>query len=894
VRYVIFGFLVSLAVVFFAGCPSVLAPPEMPVRGSHVLVVQIAGESPASRTALPPKPEVDTYTISVNSGEGGNLGSHTFTAGLESYPVELTRAPKEGDTVKVEGFTGGVDGVKNAEGIYALPPDYTSSSSITITLYPLTEGTGNVNLSVSFNRNSGTDDEITKVTLKLYKSLDDYTSGKAPIKQQSYGMGGTAFTGTDSAVSIPIQYNNLDSGNYVVMIEFFRGTAGNIRVSHLVQTVIVRGGLTTNTWDGVSGPLDWTEDKVASSDANLEDISISGASISFSPTTYSYSVVKGWPEAETPTLSITKGAAGKRIEAKLNGETVSGSLTQLKQNGVNSLIITVTAQDGVTTQTYTVSYTYYNNSWRFDVAEGGNDGTGNGTGYPYKTVTKALEKIKSIYNGGTDWPGGKTNPVAFQINISGEITDAIEIKETGSLYDTLPPILLTGSDTNTNKIIAKESSRPLTITKAAVILGDGLTLTGGNNVSQGGGVHIKSGGSFTMTGGTISGNTATSGGGVYVESGSFTLNGGTISGNTAATSGGGVYVNSGPFTMNGGTISENAAGTSGGGVYIAGNGANVFTMNGGTISGNTATNGGGVYCDGPTFTMSGQSSITGNTAKNGGGGGVYVTSGNFRMSGQSSVSRNAATATGTGLKNGGGVYVASNGSFTMEGGSVDGNNAATNGGGVYIAGSGTFSMSGGSVSGNTAAGTGTTQGGGGVHIAGTGSMSGGDISGNTASNGGGVYVPSSGKFTMTAGSVSGNTATGTGGGGGVYVASSASNNNTFAMSGGSVSGNTATGTGGGGGVFFSGGTFSMQGGALIDQANDVWLAGKTITIQNDLTGTPPVARITPSLYSLGTPVLTGTAVASNYTKFTVTPKDAENWRIDSDGKLQPTPTIGIN
>jgi parallel beta-helix repeat protein/predicted outer membrane repeat protein len=77
---------------------------------------------------------------------------------------------------------------------------------------------------------------------------------------------------------------------------------------------------------------------------------------------------------------------------------------------------------------------------------------------------------------------------------------------------------------------------------------------------------------------------------VYVDSsGTFTMSGGEISGNTASYYGGGVYV-SGTFTMSGGEISGNtASSTSGGGVYVYG----TFTMSGGEISGNTASGSGG-------------------------------------------------------------------------------------------------------------------------------------------------------------------------------------------------------------------------------------------------------------------------------------------------------------
>jgi hypothetical protein len=139
------------------------------------------------------------------------------------------------------------------------------------------------------------------------------------------------------------------------------------------------------------------------------------------------------------------------------------------------------------------------------------------------------------------------------------------------------------------------------------------TITGNSGRGRGGGGVYVSFGTFTMTGGTISGNTSSSGsssygGGVYVG-GTFTMQDGTISGNTSSSYGGGVYVD-GIFTMQGGTISGNTSG-SGGGVYVDG----TFTMQGGTISGNSATTyssyysgyGGGVYVNGTnsTFTKTG-------------------------------------------------------------------------------------------------------------------------------------------------------------------------------------------------------------------------------------------------------------------------------------------------
>jgi uncharacterized repeat protein (TIGR02543 family) len=150
----------------------------------------------------------------------------------------------------------------------------------------------------------------------------------------------------------------------------------------------------------------------------------------------------------------------------------------------------------------------------------------------------------------------------------------------------------------------------------------------GNTVSGivSGTVYLISSGTFTMSGGEISGNTSSGhGGGVHGGSGTFTMSGGKSSGNTSSGSGGGVLVGTGSntFTMSGGTISGNTAGSSGGGVYSQSNAT--FTMSGGKISGNTAgTFGGGVIAE--TFTMSG-GEISGNTASSTNGGGVYISAG---------------------------------------------------------------------------------------------------------------------------------------------------------------------------------------------------------------------------------------------------------------------------
>ena len=218
-----------------------------------------------------------------------------------------------------------------------------------------------------------------------------------------------------------------------------------------------------------------------------------------------------------------------------------------------------------------------------------------------------------------------------------------------------------------------------------------------------------------------------------------------------------------------------------------GTGGTLKMNSGSEISGNTntATFGGGVLVNGGTFTLDG-GTISGNEAthaSNGRGGGVYIASGTFDMP----TSSTAVVMANSALY-GGGAYKATSGTFDMSGGTIGGipQNSALNGGGVYIEG-GTFTMNGGTIGGSTT-----------------------DCNG--ASNGAGIYVDSGNLSISGSALIRGNTATGSNGGGGVYFQGTS-----FSMSGGiiggTVPGNNNKGTNGGG-VYLAGGTFTMTAGTI--------------------------------------------------------------------------------
>jgi hypothetical protein len=125
------------------------------------------------------------------------------------------------------------------------------------------------------------------------------------------------------------------------------------------------------------------------------------------------------------------------------------------------------------------------------------------------------------------------------------------------------------------------------------------SMTGNSASSSGGGLYAGNNTVTIINNSTISGNTAAggNGGGVYINgNGTFLLGSSSVTGNTASGDGGGVYCyGSGSFTAATSTFAANSSGNRGGGIsaFYAG-----VDLTNSTISGNSAVNGGGVYLGG--------------------------------------------------------------------------------------------------------------------------------------------------------------------------------------------------------------------------------------------------------------------------------------------------------
>ena len=457
------------------------------------------------------------------------------------------------------------------------------------------------------------------------------------------------------------------------------------------------------------------------------------------------------------------------------------------------------------------------------------------------------------------------------------------------------------------------------------IIMENTTLSANIADAYGGGVYLSGSSALIMKGSnTITGCSAGSGGAICASGATVNITNCTITRNSTRGEGGALYaVKNGStpanVTISGGVIggttaadANKATGTNGegGGIYID-EGCSLTLKDGAKVIGNSAKNGGGIYVKGAgaTLTMSG-GKISANKAvvdgTNGGaGGGIFIYTGAKLTISGSTVVGGSSDAEGNSAAIGGGIYMMDNGAKAeMTGGSITHNKADKSGGGVYISDYNStprslFTLNGGTVSYNTA------KNGGGITAFGDFNMDGGSIEENTATGdndaslnlgtGGGIDLVAA-TMNMTGGEIKNNHAKR---GGGVSIGLSGARDAVFNMSGGTISRNTldSSGTGKGAGVeFFTESTehggihyytiMKMSGSAKVDTNNDVYLNNsRMITVDGELTGTDPVACITPKNYSAGLRVLDGSKVGTEYGKFSVTPNGSEHWIVGNSGTL---------
>lgn len=468
------------------------------------------------------------------------------------------------------------------------------------------------------------------------------------------------------------------------------------------------------------------------------------------------------------------------------------------------------------------------------------------------------------------------------------------------------------------------------VAAGTVNMKDGAYICRNYTECTGGGIVIKSGGTFNMTGGIVGWNYSNYGGGIRCD-GKLNISGNSIiCYNKVSTQyvqgfcgrGAGILVNGdeggnakisgntkifGNQTVRGDSTNIDALGA---GIYCSG----TLTVEGGEIHDNsTESDGAAIGIESGVVTLS-NCKIWSNTAGRNGGA-IFISTVNKTTDATLTIKENVSIDSNSTDGNGGAIYATTDtskaagkysyvyiGEDENTGGIViTGNNAAERGGAFYGADNARFVMNAGEVSENYSTGSDSGHGGGAVFIWGSQSN----------------YST----FTMNGGEISGNRAKFGGAGGAVHIDHGSGGKASFIMTGGLLEDNYAcndyndpTGSNLGGAIYVkNGGQIKLSGSAVIDvseesdNCNDIYLGindesvqqkitiiGKLAPGNNAATGNQKyTARITPQTYTVGKELITadsGVTLKDEVGKFCVTGNDdSDEWFITDLGCLsKPT------
>lgn len=571
------------------------------------------GETSKARTALPSVPATVWYKVTAASSGKDDV---TVSSANASFDIKLSSGIW---TLTAEGFSDSAMMKKILSGTagVSLTAESPVKNDISITVSPLSEGTGSVNLVVKSESEISNDAGSLADSEMVLTKIGGSSETPITISQTGNSNGGIKFF-----------KDNIPVGVYDAEITL-KSSKGELKYS-THEAINVFQNLTTSAWQGSAPYFTETNGKT---EFYLTKVLVDA----FTNRTVFY--VQGTKDTTyTPTTNAGDNNTGTYFDPFSTVQKAVEKITKIN--------------DGTT------AYKIYV------------DGTVEGTDDDFKTansnalvfISESSKTLNLTIEGlGSGTAGGATGRGS---------SGGAEIQR-GAVIDAKR----TGTSSSKGRVFCI-SAKNANITLKNITIKGGKTETGEKN---GAGILLKAG-NLTLSACTVTGNscgTNSNGAGIRVEQAgssgsddgnSLTLNEGTVvSDNTAVGNGGGISMGIRTnLTINNATIKGNKSGSDGAGIYLTGETTAAFTD--ATITGNSgtgsSTKGGGIFAAGQkieitsgTITENGKSGVQQ-------GGGIYL-SGDVTLS-LKNVAFSGNSATGDGKS----IYAAQNATINFAGSTV--------------------------------------------------------------------------------------------------------------------------------------------------------------------------------------------------------------------------------
>ena len=317
--------------------------------GETTLSVEVTaedGETTQTYTVIVTRAGSEDASLSALSLSGVTL-MPAFASGTTTYMASVGHAVAE-TTVTVTAAAGGTYEVKlndvvDQDGIVGLA---VGAGNVIAVEVKAEDGETTQRYTVTVTRAGSTDASLSALALSRVTLSPAFASG-TPAYTASVGHAVAETTVTASAAAgsaYEIQLNGVMDQDGIVPLAVGDGNV-------IAVVVTAQDGETTTTYTV-------TVTRAGSGDANLSALSLSGVTLSpaFTSGTRTYTGSVGYAATET-TVTATLADAGAAFEVTLNGVVDQDGVVGLVVGSGNVIAVVVTAQDGVTTKTYTVTVT---------------------------------------------------------------------------------------------------------------------------------------------------------------------------------------------------------------------------------------------------------------------------------------------------------------------------------------------------------------------------------------------------------------------------------------------------------------------------------------------------------------------------------------------------------